>query len=216
MAGSIAVFDIDGTIIRGRSAEEIFVRYLVANRELSLPDLIRFIGKAVSAWGRGGLEALKGNKSYLAGKRIYRIADLARDCFRENITPAILPAARNKIEEHRAAGREVVLLSGTVTPLLSCFKEELQADHAHGSELEISEGCFTGRIIGLHPYGRNKSAIVRSNYTERFDLSSSYAYADDRSDFEFLRLFGYPFIVNPGPRLAEKAKKEGLDHIIYW
>lgn len=216
MARAIAVFDIDGTILRGKSAEEIFVRYLVSNRELSLSDLIRFIGKAVSGCGRGGLASLKGNKAYLAGKRIDLVEDLARDCFRKDIAPAILPRARDKIEEHRAAGREIVLLSGTVGPLLSSFKKELQADHAHGSELEISHGRITGRVMGLHPYGRNKNMIIRSNYAERYDLSISYAYADDRSDFDFLHLFGFPFIVNPDARLVRKAEKAGLSNLIYW
>ncbi len=42
-----------------------------------------------------------------------------------------------------------------------------------------------------------------------FDLSRSYAYADSMKDRWLLGAVGHPIAVNPGPRLAQLARKFG-------
>ena len=155
--------------------------------------------------------ATKGNRFYLKGKDSARIEQLAEECFREEIVPRVSDVARGKMEEHRVNRLEIVLLSGTPDVLLRCFQEYLRADHAHGSTLTVVEGRYTGGLSGPYPYGRAKAEIVKAQYgPEAYDLSASYAYADHSSDFEFLRLFGHPTLVNPNPQLAAKAREMGM------
>jgi putative phosphoserine phosphatase/1-acylglycerol-3-phosphate O-acyltransferase len=71
-------------------------------------------------------------------------------------------------------------------------------------------------MCGVHPYGSAKAEIVRSTYDiVDYDLSSSYAYANHATDFEFLELFGRPFLVNPAPRLMKRAKNKGFDVVCF-
>lgn len=212
MKKTIAAFDIDGTILPRNSAERIFIRYLAGRKELHITDAARYAMRLLAGLPRGWIRATKGNKSYLKGKSASRIDSLAEECFHEEIAPKISDRAREKIEEHRGRGDEIVLLSGTLDLLLERFAAHLGADHSHGSTLTISDGKYTGEIEGIYPYGNAKAAIVRSNYSlDLYDLSSSFAYANHPTDLEFLELFGHPALANPSHRLAREARKRGID-----
>ena len=212
MKKTIAAFDIDGTILPGNSAERIFIKYLIGKGELRLADGVRYAAYLVKKLSGGWIGATKGNKYYLKGKNTARIGSLAEMCFHEEISPLISERARGKIEEHRARGEEIVLLSGTLDVLLERFSEHLRADHAHGSNLMVSDGRFTGEIEGLYPYGTAKADIVKQYYdSDSYDLSASSAFANHPTDLAFLELFGHKFLANPEPRFAEEARSRGID-----
>ena len=214
MKKTIAAFDIDGTILPGNSAERIFIKYLIRKGELRLADGVRYAAHLLKRLPGGWIGATKGNKYYLKGKNAIRIDSLAENCFHAEISPLISDRARGKIEEHRARGEEIVLLSGTLDVLLGRFTQYLRADHAHGSNLIVSNGSFTGEIEDLYPYGAAKADIVKRYYgSDSYDLSASTAYANHRTDFPFLSIFGHKALANPDPRLADDARKRGIDII---
>ena len=216
MKKAIAVFDIDGTVLKDSSAERIFVRYLLAKRELGLLGGIHFAIRFLSTSFRDWVSATKGNKSYLKGKSARQIDELAEMCFREKILPKISDWAIRQIEEHRKKGFEIVLLSGTLDVLLLRFQSFFHADHAHGSVLSVTNGNYTGDIRGVFPYGRAKAEIVRAAYaSDPYDLSASYAYANHLSDLDFLELFGHPALVNPDSRTLDMSKNRKIYLISY-
>ena len=211
MRKRLAVFDIDGTILKSTSAEKIFFRFLLSRGELHLAEGINFARRFLATFPRSWVLATKGNRSYLKGKDCDHVGMLADECFRNAIIPRILETAQKMIKKHKSNGFEIVLLSGTPDFLVHRFQEYLGADHAHGSTLEILKGRYTGNHVGLFPYGQAKAEIIKVHYgRDPYDLSVSHAYADHISDFEFLRLFGYPTIVNPSSQLAAKAKEFGI------
>lgn len=211
MRRAVAVFDIDGTVLRNTSAERIFVRYLLRKGELGLADGVRFAAHVLVDALRGWRVASKGNKHYLKGKRPRRIEKLAADCFERDIAPRVSQAARERIQEHRRDGLQIVLLSGTLDVLLRLFSSYLGADQGHGARLETHGGRYTGNVRAPYPYGRTKAQIVRAHYGDgSYDLSASYAYADRASDLEVLGLFGHPCVVNATGRLAREAKRRGI------
>jgi HAD superfamily hydrolase (TIGR01490 family) len=213
---AIAVFDVDGTLLRTSSAESIFVRYLMSSGELGAVDGARFLRHFAMTFRGSRRLASGGNRFYLKGKSVSRIEGLAADCFRERIAAEISDVAWRRMKEHKACGLETVLLSGTLDVLLRLLQQHLGADHAHGSTLAVSGGCYTGELLGIYPRGAEKAEIVRTHYGQgSYDLSASYAYADDVSDFELLRLFGHPAVVNPTRRLRAKAEREGIDTIFF-
>lgn len=216
MKKAIAVFDIDGTVLKDSSSERIFVRYLLVRGELNMFNVINYVKHFLVTFPRNWVLATKGNRFYLKGKSSHRIEKLAEEYFRNEIIPKISDVARRKIEEHRTCGLEIVLLSGTPDVLLRCFQEYLKADRAHGSTLRVSDGRYTGDICGIYPYGRAKAEIVHTYYgSGSYDLSASYAYADCISDFDFLELFGHPALVNSTPRLKAKAKRKGINTVLF-
>lgn len=216
MKRAIAVFDIDGTVLKDTSAERIFIRYLIAKGQLDLIDGIHYALYFLSTSFRDWARATKGNKSYLKGKNARRMDEFADECFRERIEPRISDWAIGRIEKHRSEGLEIVLLSGTLDVLLDRFQRFFHADHAHGSVLSVEDGRYTGHIDGVYPYAETKAELVRSSYAaDSYDLSASHAYANHHSDFVFLELFGHPTIVNPGSRTFERSKNRKIDIVCY-
>jgi HAD superfamily hydrolase (TIGR01490 family) len=199
---SCAVFDLDGTII-DNSSERVFLKYLLERGELPLRNLSQWLLDFIRT---RDLRQAKANKVYLKGLDYQHICDLAQICFTERLVERISPKVFDLIESHRAQGRAIVILSGSLELLVRFFYEHLKADLMVGYALEVVGGAITGRGVGLNPYGENKAQLVQGlAETHNFDLSESYAYGNHHSDAHKLKRVGHPVAVNPDRKLREIA-----------
>lgn len=205
-AKTCAVFDLDGTIIR-LSSEQVFLEYLLNEGEIPMGNLV--------AWVRNffrvkSLSMAKSHKVYLRDLEIGRIREIARRCFVETLRASIAPHIAELIGEHQAAGRTVVLMSGSLWFLVEPFHEHFETDMMIAHELEVVDGRFTGGRVGLHPYAENKAVLAEKLARDHgFDLSGSYAYGNHWTDAEKLGLFGHPVAVNPDRELRRIAVENG-------
>ena len=205
-----AIFDIDNTLLKGRSSERIFVKYLLKKGIITPLDMLRFLFTILFKLLTFQGLYLKNNKSYLEGKEPSIVREEARHCFREYIAPFITPKAREEIGRKKAGGYTIILVSGTLDVLVEEFKEALGASVAVGSSLQRADGVFTGRLEGTHPYGQGKARILQGLASRMdIDLKNSYAYADHYSDVEFLGMVGHPVAVNAHPVLRLHARRKG-------
>jgi HAD superfamily hydrolase (TIGR01490 family) len=199
---SCAVFDLDGTII-DNSSERVFLKYLLERGELPFRNLSQWLLDFIRT---RDLRQAKANKVYLKGLDYQHICDLAQICFTERLVDRISPKVFDLIESHRAQGRAIVILSGSLELLVRFFYEHLKADLMVGYALEVVGGAITGRGVGLNPYGENKAKLVQGlAETHNFDLSESYAYGNHHSDAHKLKRVGHPVAVNPDRKLREIA-----------
>ena len=207
---SAAIFDIDGTILRNVSSERVFFRYLLDKRIVTFKDLLRFANVFVN-----NLLFLKGlyvrkNKYYLKSKAYEEVFSPTHihECFEERIAPYVSVAALEEIQRLKGAGYFIILLSGTLTPLVECFRKYCNADIGVGTSLAVdNEGLITGEIDGIHSYSNGKVQIVNRLAAEHnIDLSSSYAYANQYLDIKFMRMVRYPIAVNASLMLLLHAK----------
>ncbi|MGE0130739.1 MAG: HAD family hydrolase [Blastocatellales bacterium] len=204
-----AIFDVDGTLITETTLERIFIRFLWRRGELSWREMLNWIGSLTKA-AATGRPRLKAIKAYLRGKDTARIRRLARECFEGEIEPRLSPEAINRLRWHQSAGHFVILLSGTLDLLLEPLAERLGVYARVGSELEVEERCFTGRIAGAHPFGEMKAECLATiNRAAGFDLKRSFAYADDFADRHLLAMVGHPVAVNATARLRSVATSKG-------
>ena len=211
MKKTIAVFDVDRTIIKGTSCERLFVDYLRNKGVIGFSQKFSFAKRFIFTIFRNKIMATKGNKYYLKGLEKQKTDEMAKEFFNVEIIPRISEDAVKKIEEHRKEGMEIVLLSGTLEVLMKLLQKHLNVERVHCSDMEIVEGKYTGDIIGKFPFGSAKADIIRMNYSsDKYDLSASYAYGDHPTDLGFLQVFGHGFIVNPDAKLEQKAKKKGV------
>ncbi len=200
-----AIFDVDGTLIAGATLERIFIRFLWRQGELSWRDLFNWAIAAAQALvvGRPRLKAVK---AYLRGKDAARIRRLARECFETEIEPRLSPRAINRLRWHQSAGHFVILLSGTLDPLLEPLAERLGVSARVGAELEVVDRRLTGRISGLHPFGETKAeCLTTMNRASAFDLKRSFAYGDSYADRRLLAMVGHPVAANPDAGLRRFA-----------
>ena len=201
-----AIFDLDGTIIR-LSSEQVFLTYLLNHGEIPISNLLAWTSNFLRV---KSLPVAKSNKVYLRGLEVDHIHEIARRCFVDALRASIAPHISELIYAHRAEGRTVILMSGSLSFLVQPFHAYFQTDMMVAHELEVVEGRFTGQRIGLHPFAENKAKLAQQLATEHgFDLSASYAYGNHHTDAHKLALFGHPVAVNPDRKLRQIAIKKG-------
>ena len=201
-----AIFDLDGTIIRV-SSEQVFLSYLLSHGEIPIPNLLNWVSNFLKV---KSLPVAKSNKIYLRGLVQERLHAIARRCFVDTLRPSIAPHISELIEAHRADGRTVILMSGSLSFLVQPFHEHFQTDLMVAHELEVVDGKFTGRRVGLHPFAKNKAKLAQHLAKEHgFDLSNSYAYGNHHTDAYKLELFGHPVAVNADRQLHRIATEKG-------
>ena len=123
---SCAIFDLDGTII-DNSSERVFLKYLLEGGELPLRNLSQWLLDFIRM---RDLRQAKANKVYLKGLDYQHIHNLAQICFTERLVERISPRVFDLIEFHRAEGRAIVILSGSLELLVRFFHEHLN-DRSH-------------------------------------------------------------------------------------
>jgi len=130
----------------------------------------------------------------------------------------LLPAKRtdvvNRLKEHQEKGHRVVIVSGSFTPCLEMIGEHFGVTDLIGTQLEIQNERYTGKIIPPLITGIAKAEKIRellSTYSEAVDWDSSYAYGDSFTDRDMLNLVGHPVAVYPDKKLHKLAKEKNWE-----
>lgn len=207
-----AFFDLDRTLIPFNSgmryarwehkAGRLATRHLVQSAvwlslyHLSLVDMTRAYEKAVGIY---------------RGVRRDELDRRTRAWFMEEIDGALLPAAREAIAHHRAAGRPCVILSSTSAYMAAIATERWGFDAWLANDFPCdAEGRLTGRVDRPICYGPGKVEHARRWAADHgIDLGASWFYSDSRSDLPMLEAVGSPEVVNPDPRVGFVARRRG-------
>jgi putative phosphoserine phosphatase/1-acylglycerol-3-phosphate O-acyltransferase len=205
-----AFFDLDRTLLRGASGpliqEALVAAGLAPDRAVPgqglLYRLYDLIGETLPSMALARATALL-SKGWTA-KAVGEAAEIAA----ERLQELVAPYARPLLDEHRAAGRPVVLATTTPAEFIRPLAEHLQVDDVIATRYSREEGpdgdwIFTGGLEGEFVWARGKLAAVRKwAATHDIDLTTSYAYSDSIYDLPLLTAVGHPVAVNPDPRLA--------------
>lgn len=124
--------------------------------------------------------------------------------------PRLYPEALRQLEQHRADGHRIVLVSGGIEPVLKPLAQMLDADALLAAQPEMKDSRLTGRLVDGPLSGTRKAeAVHRIGDSLGVDLATSYAYADSYADLELLECVGHPVAVNPDRRLRKLAERRG-------
>ncbi len=209
-----AFFDVDNTLIRGASAFHLAVG-LYRRGLLRVPDIVRFAGHQARyrAFGENRRQMDEVRAAALAIVRGHSVAEMgliAEDVYDEVMTLRIYPGARRLLEEHRAAGHRVWLVTAGPREVGEIIARKLGAAGALGTIVEQEDGRYTGRLCGDLLHGTAKAdAVTVLAEREGIDLGSSYAYGDSTHDVPILSLVGNPVAINPDRRLRRHAVRAG-------
>jgi len=210
----LAIFDIDGTLIRGRSTERRFFAYLFRQGQIGLRQQLRFVMHLLPAWRRHGRHALKKNKAYLHGLHEQTIAQLAARWVETLVAEDWCEPVVQRLEAHLAAGDRVVLLTGTLSVVAAALSRRLGAHEARGSQILLDGGRYRGSELTSHPFGEEKRTIVKQ-LAQQADVTARdvVAYGDSIHDAAMLRWVGQPVATRPDRRLADVARRNGWEII---
>ncbi|HEX7587336.1 MAG TPA: HAD-IB family hydrolase [Anaerolineae bacterium] len=125
------------------------------------------------------------------------------------------PTARDdiiaRLSEHVAKGHVVILVSAQLAPSLAKLGAPLGVTGTVGTEIEIKDGRYTGKVSPHVCMGVEKDRLTREFLRARgidVDWQSSYAYADSISDLPLFEMVGHPVAVYPDPQLAALAREK--------
>ena len=206
---SAAFFDLDKTILATSSALA-FTRPFYRGGLIGRSDVVRgayaqFIFLASGA-DHDQMETMRRYMSDLVtGWDVAKVREIVAETIDEIIDPAVYDEAVALMEQHRDAGRDIIIISSSGTEVVEPIGERLGVDVAIGTQLVVEDGLYTGEIL-FYAYGEGKAAAMRDLAEERgYDLASSYAYTDSITDLPMLETVGHPTAVNPDADLRRVA-----------
>ena len=208
-----AFFDLDKTII-AKSSTLAFSREFQAGGLISRRAMLRsayaqfvfFVGGA----DHDQMEKMRQFMSQLcAGWDVATVREIVTDTLLNIVNPLVYDEAVTLIEEHRLAGRDIVIVSASGAEVVEPIGQMLGADRVIATRMEIVDGKYTGNI-DYYAYAEEKArAITELAETTGYDLTACYAYSDSITDVHMLRVVGHPSAVNPDKELRRVAQTNG-------
>ncbi len=213
---SLAVFDLDHTILEGDSDSNWLI--FLAGKNL--------VSKETVLQKNAGFY-----RDYMAGKLNYnayaefafgiisniplaRLKVLRRAYFKEKILPMIRVKAVKRINAHRKSGHKIVISTATNDFIAYPVVRYLKADDLLATSLEKSDDGFTGKYHGIPNFREGKVTNflnwLKTNHEHQ--LATTYFYSDSINDLPLLQIVGYPRVVNGDAELTAKAEEFGWRH----
>jgi HAD superfamily hydrolase (TIGR01490 family) len=210
---SAAFFDLDKTII-AKSSTLAFSRPFYDGGLLSRRAVLRSAyAQFMFAASGADHDQLEKMRNYLTemitGWDVQVVRQSVAETLHAIIDPIVFDEAVELIENHHAAGRDVVIVSASGTEVVEPICEMLGADHVVATRLVEVDGRYTGEVE-YYAYGPNKAKAMKELAEKHgYDLATSFAYSDSETDAPMLEIVGHPFAVNPDKALRRIAEEKG-------
>lgn len=207
-----ALFDMDRTLVRKETAT-LYVAYQRAIGEARRRDMARALFW-VAQYTAGIIDApavAARALRTLAGVHESAMSARCDDWFRRYVEPHVCDLGRRAVEEHRARGDVLAIVTGASPYAARPLARRLGIPHVVASELEVDDqGKFTGNFVAPLCYGAGK--IERTEKLARalgFSLRDAVFYSDSITDLPLLEAVAEPVIINPDSRLRRVAIQRG-------
>jgi HAD superfamily hydrolase (TIGR01490 family) len=201
----LVIFDIDGTLVRGRS-ERAFWRYLAARGRQGPRQIVAYLLFLVRYLPTGGVHTVKKNKAYLCGLDTATVQALARDFVHTKLLKRLYEPAVQRLKQHLHRGDSVVLMSGTLEPIARALADYLGVRHICATLCSERHGRYLAQPPETHPFGAAKLSLAKQLAAQlELDLHQASAYGDSGQDLFLLEAVGEPVAVSPDRALSGAA-----------
>ena len=130
--------------------------------------------------------------------------------FHRDLLPRVRPQLVAEMADHRRAGRRVALLTSTLDVIGAPFQAHFGFDTLVAARLEVTDGTYTGRILGDIAYGEAKARLAgEMAQAAGVALTDCFAYGDRFDDRFLLTEVGTAVAVDPDRKLAALARTQG-------
>jgi HAD superfamily hydrolase (TIGR01490 family) len=208
-----AFFDLDKTVL-AKSSTLAFGRPFFHGGLINRRAVLK-TAYAQLVFSRAGADAQQMERlraqltTMVTGWDAATVQDIVRETLHEIVDPLVYAEAADLIEEHRAAGREIVIVSSSGAEVVGPIGEMLGVDRVVATRMVVADGHYTGEI-DFYAYGANKAeAMARVAAEGGYDLADCYAYSDSVTDLPMLAAVGHPTAVNPDRALRKAALERG-------
>ncbi len=214
-----AFFDLDKTVI-AKSSTLAFSRSFYAGGLISRGSALRSAyAQFVYLVGGADHDQMEKMRRFLselcAGWDVATVREIVADTLHNIVDPLVFDEAVSLIDEHRLAGRDVVIVSASGSEVVEPIGAMLGADEVIATRMEIEDGKYTGEIE-FYAYAANKASAIEELARRRgYDLERSFAYSDSVTDVQMLEVVGHPYAVNPDKELRRRATASGWPVLVF-
>ncbi|NNC12003.1 HAD-IB family hydrolase [Planctomonas sp. JC2975] len=200
----VAFFDVDETLVSVRTLESFLMFYLKRVPTMISLERLRELRDQVLELDRTefnrvyfGIWAGQPEEQVLeAGRAWYAEVSAVPGFFRDNVL--------RLLRDHRSAGDHIVLVSGSFDGPLRALGDALGIDRLYCTELEVTDGRYTGRISQAM-IGDDKRHAVEDYLRPLGDGVRSWGYGDHPSDLPLLERVTDPVVVGSDPAMLAVA-----------
>jgi phosphatidylglycerophosphatase C len=184
---TLALFDFDGTITT-RDSFVHFFEYYAGFFRFWIFAVLTFpisLGKILGFVSATNLKEFFMTK-FIKGVDVEKLDAIALKYSEERLPRILKTSALKEIERHVQQNHDVALVSASTTLWLKDFAAK-QGMELIVTELEVADGCYTGKISGKNCLGPQKVVRIK----EKYDLSAYdeiFAYGDTSGDKEMLEI----------------------------
>jgi len=186
----LALFDFDGTITTRDTFIDFFEYYKGFFRfwifaVLNFPFALAKILGLYEAYQLKEIFLVK----FIKGVRAEELDRIVVNYTRDRLPGIVKQSALDEILKHKNEGSDVALVSASTTLWLKQFAKD-NGMELIATELEVVDGCYTGRISGLNCLGPQKVVRIKEKYNIE-DFDEIFAYGDTNGDKEMLEIAHY-------------------------
>jgi len=200
---ALALFDFDGTLIKGDS----IVSFIRLARRLNAFSRWEYIAICFSSlkYALGLSSAQKAKERalrFLTRLSPDRKMALEMAFAHECLLPRVYPEGVKEIQRHKKEGRLLVMISASTENYMQHIVPAL------GFDALLCTPLSDNGILGENCRGEEKVRRLEQWLKEneiQADFSASFAYGDSLSDLPMLQKAGHPTLVNPSKKLIQAA-----------
>lgn len=206
---SLAIFDLDNTLIAGDS-DHLWGEFLIEQQHVDRADFQEQNDQFYQEYQNGSLDI----HAYLAFAlepltrfTPKQLKDLHLQFMQQKISPLMLRKAADLIEQHRQQGDTLLIITATNRFVTAPIAERLGIPHLLASEPEVIDGRYTGKSCGIPCFQDGKVTRLQQ-WLEQQQLTqgTTYFYSDSANDLPLLQQVSHPVAVDPDPRLQKYAE----------
>jgi HAD superfamily hydrolase (TIGR01490 family) len=222
MTSALAIYDMDRTVTRGPTFGPFLwyaMRRLAPWRALLAPlSALATLAYGLKLIDRGRLK--EWNYRLLVGRadpaRLEQVIQAFAD---RQLATNILPGARARLAEDKAAGRRLVLATASYRLYAAAIAQRLGFDDVIATDTQVDErGRTVAKIDGRNCYGLGKLDMIEA-WLQRQGLEREAVhirfYSDHVSDAPVHHWSDEAFATNAHARLIKVAKNEGWE-VLDW
>ncbi len=208
----LAIFDLDNTLLAGDS-DYSWGQFLA--RTGAIDGAAYAVQNQIfyEEYQRGTLDIDAFLRFSLAPLARFEVAQL--DAWRAEfvqtvIAPMVTDKARALVEQHRARGDELLIITATNKFVTAPIAALFGIDHLLATEPEMQDGRYTGNYRGVPTFQAGKQqALAEWLATRDCRPSRTWFYSDSRNDLPLLEAVDHPVAVDPDSVLRARAEAAG-------
>ena len=207
----IAFFDFDGTLIV-RDSGRICALPSIRRGLVGPGTGARLVGTyLLSKLGlRARTDAMRAGFACYRGRTLDELRGHMQALYDEHLERELSPAMKARVEEHRAAGDRLVIVTASAFFFAEPIARDLGIDRVIGTDVGFVDGICTGTVVGDILDGAAKLRVATAYALERrVPLAECTFYTDHVADLPLLEAVGTPVAVGPHAPLAKVARARG-------